>query len=218
MPISSFTQTSRRRHLPASLPLTGDKNYNVRVRKNQSNGQRSITKRGNRIEVRSSNVGDNVSISSSSRGISYSKGGQSPTHLSQNGNNIFINRPGGNDVRITKNGNTIAVDRPGSSNDVSFTQTPQGLNIDRFGTHNDVRITAGPNQVRFEYGQSLKNTSVTLTEGIEFDTVAFQNEITLDPQGLGILQDWFSDGKIDGADLLTLTQRGDLLEADGLLR
>lgn len=217
MPISSFTPNVSRRYLPKSLPLTGD-NYQLTVRHQNPGRQRQITKNGNQIHVRSGNPADNVTIQTGPRGMTFSRGAGMPTHLRQTPNQIAINRPNGQHLRINKSGNQIAVDRPGVSHDVIFTQTDTGLLIDRYGAHNDVRITSGPGQVSFEYGQPLKNTVVNLPQGLDFDPVTFQEETTLDPHGLAILNKWFSENALDGSDLVTLTQRGEVLEADNLLR
>ena len=217
MPISTFAPGLQNRYIPKSLPLQGG-DYQLQVRHQNLARQKIITKRGNAIQVRSGNPGDNVDIRSGPQGVSFSRGAGLPTHLRQSGQQISIQKPTGQNTLIQKRGNTISVDRPGVSNDVQFTQTPSGLLIDRFGVQNDVRITASPNQVSFEYGQPLRNTSVTLTDGLEFDAVAYQEETTLHPHGLAILNDWFTNDSVDGADLITLTQKGEVLMADNLLR
>lgn len=217
MPILSFAPALQHRYLPKSLPLQGG-DYQLRVRHHNPARQKTITKSGSSIKVRSGNPADNVDIRTGPSGMSFARGAGLPTHIRQAGQEITIQRPSSQNVFLRKRGNTISVDRPGVANDVEFTQTPKGLVIDRFSIQNDVRISTTPERISFEYGQPYRNTSVTLTEGIEFDAVAFQEETTLHPHGLATLNKWFENGSIDAVDLVTLTQKGEVLMSDGLLR
>jgi hypothetical protein len=217
MPISSFPASASRSYLPKPLPLTGS-NYHVTIRNSNPAKQKNIQKAGDRVTVRGGNPADNIDLQVRPDGLSYQKMGQLPTHIRQQGQSISIQRPNGQNVQIVKRGNSILVDRPGVSNDVQFTQTSNGLDIDRYSVHNDVRITSTAGAVSFQYGQPQKNTQVNLPTGMDFDPVAFQQETTLHPHGFAILNEWFSHDSIDAADLVTLTQKGDMVEADDLLR
>ena len=214
MPISS----SHNRYLPKALPLTGS-DYQITVRRNGNRSdQRQITKRGRHLTVRSPNPGKNLTVESRADGFSYSKHGAQATHVRDTADRVFIQGANGQSTSITKSGNRIFVDRAGVSKDVVFTQTNNGMNIDRYGANNDVSIQRRGQNIEFRYGQPLRNTRVTLPEGLDFDPVAYQQETTVDPHAMAVVDKWFETGRLSAKDLIFITQRGDLVETFNTLR
>lgn len=203
------------RYLPVSLPLQGP-DYQVAVHKRQPAESRLISKVGPQIRVESDNPADCLTLESGPAGLSYAPDGHLPTKIYKRGDQVAVRRPGGDDVVFSQFGNQIMVDRPGWSRDVYFLKTPDGLRIDRAGFANDVEISRSGQTYSFRHGQSLKDTVVSLPIETEFDPVAFQDETTVSPQGLALLGKWFEEG-IQPTDLITLTQKGELLEWDHIL-
>lgn len=212
MPISPFSGT----YLPRSLPLEGP-NYRVSINKRQPSASKSITKSGDQIRVATANPADCLTVQINPDGLTYARDGHQPTRAYKRADQVALRRPTGDNVVFSKFRNQIMVDRPGWSQDVIFSKTDDGLLIDRAGYANDVAIKKTGNQVSFSHGQSHKDTVVTLTPGLELDPVAFQEEITLAPHGLALLDKWF-ESEIQPNDVITLTQQGEILEADYLLR
>jgi hypothetical protein len=205
------------KYLPRSLPLQGP-DYQVTVGKNRAGADRRITKSGDTIRVQSTNPANQLTVQLEPGGLTYANDGHLPTEVYKRADQVAVRRPSGQSVVFSHFGNEIMVNRPGLSQDVYFTKTEDGLTIDRYGYNNDVEIKSSPEGVSFRYGDPTKNTLVGLTPGIEFDPVAFQEETTLDPHALALLDKWFETGNIQPTDLVTLTQKGEILEADGLLR
>lgn len=203
--------------MPKPLPLEGP-DYQVSIHKRQPGADKTITKQGDRIRVSSSNPADCLNIEVEPGGLVYARDGHQPSRVYRRGNQVALRRPTGDHVVFTKvRDNRILVDRPGWSEDVYFTKTSDGLLIDRSGHTKDVEITKRSRSIRIHHGQSSKDSVITLSEGIEFDPVAFQEELTIAPQGLSLLDKWF-ESEIQPNDLITLTQNGELWEADDLLR
>jgi hypothetical protein len=198
------------------LPLHGS-NYQLTVGKNRHGAGRQITKHGDTIRVRSANPANQLTLQVQSDGLTWAQDGHQPTEVYKRADQVAVRRPTGQSVVFSKLGNEIMVNRPGLSQDVYFSKTENGLNIDRYGYLNDVEIKSVPDGVSIRHGDSSKNTLVSMTDGLEFDPVAFQEETTLDPHALALLDKWFESG-IQPTDLVTLTQKGEILEADGLFR
>lgn len=203
-------------YLPRALPLDGP-DFQVAINKSRPGADKHIAKVGNTVRVACENPADNLTLTLRPDGLTYAKDGHLATDVYKRGDQVAVRRPTGDHVVFSKAGPEIMVNRPGLSQDVYFRKTDDGLLIDRYGYANDVAISRGPDGVAFRYGDPTRNTLVGLTPGIDFDPVAFQEETTLDPHALALLDKWF-EGEIQPTDLVTLTQQGEVLETDGLFR
>lgn len=207
-----------RSFVPRSLPLTGP-DYQVDIARGNPGQNVRITKQGNQIAVtHQTNPADDALITVGNGTVAIHRPHGQDVAYRQAGNQIAIDRQGiGQDVLITQTGNQLTVDRYGANQDVSYRRSPGHFEIDRFGYVNDVAVNVQGETVSIDRGQNYQDTAVRLPGG-DFDPTTWQQELSLDPQAWQTVHHWFDQGHPDLSDLITLTEQGQILEWDGLLR